>query len=513
MNVEADKIGNVEDIFPEGYLGFLADNAGQALAEGAAVAYVQPGETALRLNRAKLAKASAEVAVALSVEQGFKHRDIPYSPEGIGLARRPSFIHDPAWHAGGYYVQEAASQVAAQLLAAHLVSTDSMVLDLCAAPGGKATHLAAICDALGRNGGDGKESGSGVLVIANEVNKGRTGRLAENLERWGAAGVATISAEAAMIGSRMMGAIDAVLCDAPCSGEGLFRKDAAAREEWSVQAVAMCANRQRRIVADIWPALRPGGILVYSTCTLNADENERIVAYMCRELGARVLPLPFTLAAQAAGYHAGVIPIEGGPGEGEALRFLPSAFGGEGFFCCALQKGGTDWDGLPDLNRTARERLHKPGKASLAYAGRLIAEEARFFEHNKAIRYLPAGCEMAALRLLDALPVQQLGMEVSTLKTGGQADMISPSHALAYGLHTAGKGSIWNDFALSYHDGLRYLYKQLPHTLPEPGFYRATYGGLGLGWLKVIGPARANSSLPANRRVLTELNGEGWSLV
>lgn len=155
------------------------------------------------------------------------------------------------------------------------------VLDLCAAPGGKTTDLAA---SLRLKYGDGFE------LVSNEVMKARVSVLADNAALWGDPNVIVTSADPAVIGRQMPGWFDIIVADVPCSGEGMFRKDPSAEAQWSAELVRTCAARQKRILADVWPALKKGGVLVYSTCTYEDAENDDNLEWAASELGGEIVP-------------------------------------------------------------------------------------------------------------------------------------------------------------------------------------------------------------------------------
>jgi len=185
---------------------------------------------------------------------------IPWTSHGYYLGERPSFTLDPLFHAGSYYVQEASSMFLEQAFLQAVDRTKPInVLDLCAAPGGKSTHLLSLMN---------KES----LLVTNEVIRSRASTLAENIQKWGYDNVAVTNNDPQDF-KRLSGFFDVIVVDAPCSGEGLFRKDPGAMGQWSTDNVALCARRQQRILNDVWPALKEGGILIYSTCTYNELEN------------------------------------------------------------------------------------------------------------------------------------------------------------------------------------------------------------------------------------------------
>lgn len=222
-------------------------------------------------------------------------RPVAWCPSGSYLSERPSFAHDPLWHAGAYYVQEAASMFIAQAykVIESTFSTDDMIgaplkmLDLCAAPGGKSTLWRSLLP-------------DEALLVANEPIRQRAQILAENLTKWGHPHTFVTQAFPDAFTS-LEDTFDIIATDVPCSGEGMFRKDEQAREEWSPAAVISCADRQRDILTSVWPALKEGGFCVYSTCTFNREENEDLVAWACDTLGAELVEIPTDPAWNIAG--------------------------------------------------------------------------------------------------------------------------------------------------------------------------------------------------------------------
>ena len=244
---------------------------------------------------------------------------VPWSPHGFLLSERPNFTLDPLFHAGCYYVQDSSAMFVGELLRRVLPEMEPglKMLDLCAAPGGKTTDAAASLREC---------FGDRFSLLANEVMRARYAVLRGNVRTWGDARVGVSSLDPAVFG-REESVFDILLTDVPCSGEGMFRKDARALEEWSPDTVAFCASRQRRILSDAWPALRDGGILLYATCTFNPSENDENVRWIAQELGAEVLD-----------------PGDGGegilrtPAGGYAL--LPGLVPGEGQYAAVLRKNG-----------------------------------------------------------------------------------------------------------------------------------------------------------------------------
>jgi 16S rRNA C967 or C1407 C5-methylase (RsmB/RsmF family) len=263
-----------------------------------------PAPVSIRVNTQK----TASKPVAASV--------VPWCDNGYYLPERPLFAADPAFHTGHYYVQEAGSMVVGSIAEGLLATLpeSAVILDLCAAPGGKSTHVASVLR-------------EGDILVANEVIGTRTPILAENLCKWGAANHIVTKADASRFGNSEA-RFDIVVADVPCSGEGMFRKDPAAINEWSENNVKLCAERQQRIVTDIWPAIAPGGYLIYSTCTYNTAENEDNVNRLAETLGADILQPEFL------GKEAFYCLQDG------MFRAFPHKTMGEGFFVAVMQKTG-----------------------------------------------------------------------------------------------------------------------------------------------------------------------------
>jgi 16S rRNA C967 or C1407 C5-methylase (RsmB/RsmF family) len=293
---------------------------------------------------------------------------VPWEPLAEWLPERPEFVLDPLWHAGAYYVQEASSMLAGDLFGqvAAEMPGPLTVLDLCAAPGGKSTHL------LSRMRPDD-------LLVSNETIRSRADILLENLTKWGAPNTVVTNQDPdrfAALGPWF----DVILVDAPCSGEGLFRKDPAAIAEWSEAAVAHCALRQERILRDIWPALKPGGVLIYSTCTFNREENESRMEALA----------PFGVV---------IVPF---------VRAMPGIHRGEGFAIAAIRKTGEMPDMAAGSYRGAstlkpvrdipwRDTLPNGEWAGLLVGGKTFAVPASLLPRVRALdghRVMAAGFDM-----------------------------------------------------------------------------------------------------------------------
>lgn len=260
--------------FPPEFPASLASVLGSADASRALEALGGEPSVSVRINPFKPAEGPLEVAEGSA--------EVPWSPFGRILSGRPSFTLDPLFHGGAYYVQDSSAMFVGWVfrsLLERFPERPLRVLDLCAAPGGKTTDLAASLRGA---------CGDGFLLVSNEVMRQRAAVLSDNVAIWGDPNVAVTSVDPRAFAS-LPGFFDIIVADVPCSGEGMFRKDAKALADWSPSAVALCASRQRRILADVWPALRDGGALVYSTCTFEDSENDANLEWAAEELGGEIL--------------------------------------------------------------------------------------------------------------------------------------------------------------------------------------------------------------------------------
>lgn len=404
---------------------------------------------------------------------------VPWCSTGYYLDVRPTFTFDPLFHAGCYYVQEAASMFVEQALRRY-VTEPSLMLDLCAAPGGKSTLARAALP-------------EGSLLIANEVMRNRSQVLAENLMKWGHPGVVVTRNDPRDF-APFRHLFDVVLTDVPCSGEGMFRKDPVAIDEWSVENVTLCWQRQRRILADIWDCLKPGGILIYSTCTFNTEENEENVAWIARELGADVLPVPVEPEWNITGNLSGTdFPV---------CRFLPHRMVGEGLFLSVLRKHEGEIEPFAE-RRPGKERKAKAGKGIRPAS---VPSEVKSWVRNAAdfafevdgdrVTAFPVAWKNIHALAKSALNILHAGVEVSTLKG---KDCV-PSHSLA--LSSAFCDDSFPKAELTYAQAVSYLRKEavtLPPDTPR-GYVCVTYKGIPLGFVKNVGN-RANNLYPSEWRI------------
>ncbi|MDR2805955.1 MAG: rRNA cytosine-C5-methyltransferase [Dysgonamonadaceae bacterium] len=381
---------------------------------------------------------------------------VPWASHACYLASRPSFTLDPLFHAGCYYVQEASSMYLEQIVKKQLAQPVK-VLDLCAAPGGKSTQLLSVLP-------------SGSLVVANEAIRARASILVENLIKWGNPYTVVTHNDPAEIGA-LTDFFDVLVADVPCSGEGMFRKDPIALKEWSVNHVRLCSERQKRILADSWPALTLGGLLIYSTCTYNREENEENIEWICRTLGAELVETP--------------------------RRFFPHQTKGEGFFIAAVRKTGA-----PLSNR----KFDSKGTKVVPFAERAFAEQKNqllhpekfvaFAEQNRWIAF-PSDYSADYLVLKQRLKILSAGIALGEQKG---KDWI-PEQALAMSVELAVDAfPVWE---VNKTTALHYLRKEalqdVPSDLPK-GAVLITYCRYPLGFVKNIGN-RANNLYPLNWRI------------
>nr|WP_290541421.1 rRNA cytosine-C5-methylase [Alistipes sp.] len=403
---------------------------------------------------------------------------VPWCREGRYLAVRPAFTLDPDFHAGAYYVQEASSQFVGHLLAA-VPTQGARILDLCAAPGGKTTLYASLA------GPDG-------LVVANEIDRRRASVLADNVRKWGTGNVAVTTCEPRALGD-FEAWFDVVAVDAPCSGEGMFRKDPDARGEWSEGHVKLCAARQDDILREAWRALRPGGTLVYSTCTFNRDEDEGSLERMAAWAGDEIVASEAMPVEDAWGIVCGRV------GAFRTFRFYPHRACGEGFFAAVARKS---------FDAGGRVRTPKARRTPFAAVDRKTSGElARWVQHPDRMRFAAVAdtcyawyaAQADAVRMLsEALPVIYSGVALGQVFKG----VLKPDPALAFfdGLN---RGAL-PVAELDGEEVLRFLRRQeiAAGGLAE-GMNLICSRGRALGFAKRIG-VRVNNLYPNSLRIIKQ---------
>ncbi len=408
---------------------------------------------------------------------------IPWASSGMYLKNRPTFTFDPMFHAGCYYVQEASSMFVERALLEY-VKEPVVMLDLCAAPGGKSTLCRSALP-------------EGSLLVANEVMRNRSQVLAENLIKWGHPEVVVTNNDPADF-TGLTHLFDVILTDVPCSGEGMFRKDPVAIEEWSLENVDVCWQRQRRILTDIWPSLKPGGLLIYSTCTFNREEDEDNVAWIAKELGAEILPVSTEETWGITGNLVG--------GDFPVYRFLPHMTKGEGFFLAVLRKHEgvceeTSSRFSKSPSRMDKKKKGKDNKQPLAVPKEAkdwlesVSDYSLTMKDTQVVAFPKAHQDEYAL-LQQYLKVIHAGITLGEIKG---KDLI-PHHSLA--MSTALSSDAFPKAEVSYEQAIAYLRKEgliLDAEVPR-GYVLLTYKNAPLGFVKNIGN-RANNLYPQEWRI------------
>lgn len=405
----------------------------------------------------------------------FTGHPVPWNTEAVYLETRPVFTLDPHFHAGRYYVQEAGSMLlvpALQQIQQARGETIRTALDLCGAPGGKTTLLL-------------NQLPDDCLVVTNEVIKHRFNILYENRIRWGRSNVINTQGDSAQF-ARMSGLFDLVLVDAPCSGEGLFRKNPQAREEWSAEHVQFCASRQRRILHNALPLVSEGGFLIYSTCTYNPQENDQNVEWICEQGGFEVFPLDLPeawgIAATRSGYQA-----------------YPHRSRSEGFYLSVLQKTapGPTASKIPTLRY-----FTKASRATIQTVAHWLPTQQEWevvSDPQEQLYLLHPGHLGVLARLSSAFSKIVPGISMGTLK----GKQLVPGHALALAAHGT---EALPGIEVNQEAALAFLRKQelRDYLADSPdGWQAIRYDGYGLGWVKVL-PRRVNNYLPKSYRIRME---------
>jgi 16S rRNA C967 or C1407 C5-methylase (RsmB/RsmF family)/NOL1/NOP2/fmu family ribosome biogenesis protein len=402
---------------------------------------------------------------------------VPWSTNGYYLESRPSYTLDPLFHSGCYYPQEASSMFLEQLIKQTGGSLqNSRILDLCAAPGGKSTLLSDII-------------GEGGLLVANEAIRQRAVVLAETLTKWGRGNVLVTQNDPSAFG-RLPGYFDIILVDAPCSGEGMFRGNIAVNE-WSAGNTAHCAERQKRILMDVWPSLKENGILIYSTCTFNPGENEENIKWLIEKNQAECLRIDLS---DFSGIKE--IVFDGIFGYG----FYPNSIRGEGFFISAIRKKGFQ----ENLRlKSQRKAELNPGKSDLDSVIRYTDfSNERIFRWGDEIFAVP--CSMDEyLHLFSSLKIVKAGTKLFAVKNGKYL----PSHELA--LSVMLKTDAFPRYEINLAEALSFMRRDT-FTIQNAvkGWVIITHRGINLGFVNNLG-TRVNNYFPVEWRIRMDLPETG----
>jgi len=394
---------------------------------------------------------------------------IPWTEYGFYLETRPSFTFDPLFHAGCYYVQEASSMFLEQVLMQTVdLSRPLKILDLCAAPGGKSTHIQSLFS-------------ENSLLVSNEVIRSRANILKDNIIKWGCENVVVTNNDPRDF-TKLENYFDVIVVDAPCSGSGLFRRAPEAIEEWSENNVQLCSQRQQRIIADVWPALKKDGILVYSTCSYSKEEDEDIVKWLLSEFQV----VNRTLQIDPSW---GIIESEG------CYRFWPDKVRGEGFFLACFQKK----EGEKEISVKTKKKPELLHKKEIEIIEKWVKLQGKnFIRYQNTVYAWPEVNFSDFSFLLEQLRIVYAGVLVGEL----MREKLVPDHALAMSNIFADSVS---RVPLSGGDAIKFLQrKNIQLNTPGRGWSLAEYDGHPIGWLNIL-PNRVNNYYPKELRILKDI--------
>ena len=422
------------------------------------------------------APSPTSIRIHQNKQKEYSGEKIPWSNSGYYLPERPLFTIDPLFHAGCYYVQEASSMFLEQVFTQLLSKEEKVsVLDLCAAPGGKSTHISTLIN---------DES----VLVSNEVIASRANILKENIIKQGSGNVIVTNSDAKYF-SELSEVFDCIVIDAPCSGEGLFRKDKNAIDEWSENSAHHCSIRQQRILEDVIPCLKKNGLLIYSTCTFNPEENEMQLKWLKEKYGFSGVQLKTESSWNIDEWNEDDL---------YGYRFLTNKIKGEGFFLAVLRKKNSDtaignstnkkfvsW--MPELciekeispirnwiNQNESENIYK-------------WKENYFLMSNEQLKMMN--------ELSDRVKIIYAGVDLASKKH----DEFIPSPALA--LFERINISSFNNLNLSIEQALSFLRKDsLQISSLEKGWMLAVFENHPLGWVKSLGN-RMNNYFPMEWRI------------
>lgn len=410
---------------------------------------------------------------------GQQGRPVAWCRHGVILEERPVFTLDPLFHAGAYYVQDSSSMFVGYAFRRLLETVQKptgrpfRVLDLCAAPGGKTTDLAASLR---------EAFGDGFLLVSNEIMKARVGILADNVALWGDPNVVVVSDDPSAF-AVLPGFFDMILADVPCSGEGMFRKDEEAVRQWSEDNVSLCEARQRRILADVWPSLAQGGLMVYSTCTFNRYENDGNVKWVADELGAECVFKEDLLSGMP-----GVIRTELG------YSLVPGHVEGEGQYCSAVRKT-SDVEFREVRTKVRRQPANVKEQTLPKGLESLVSVEVKLRQKGETVTAVPSVISSEVNMLEQSLHMITAGTALGTIK----GKTLVPDADLALSLILS--DDAFPSVEVDRETALEYLHRDaVAFPSAALGYLLVKYQGLPLGFVKNLGN-RCNSLHPQSRRI------------
>lgn len=463
-------------MLPEQFCRLMSESLDEEVTEKFVEAMAEPSSAFIRLNPFKQA---VPPPAFLSDAQ-----PVPWCKWGYRLAQRPVFTLHPLFHCGAYYVQDSSSMFVGELLRKALSSIEApgrplRVLDLCAAPGGKSTD--ALASLRERFADD-------FILVSNELIRNRCQILSDNLALWGDPNVVITSVDPAAFAA-LGPFFDIIIADVPCSGEGMFRKDATALAEWSEDAVKMCQTRQRKILESVWDSLLPGGLLLYSTCTFNHFENDDNAAWVMESLGAEnITPELAYDAVIRTGYGYSLVP-----------GLVP----GEGQYCTLLQKfsvGAASTNLSNQFSPRSSSLLHSKQKPSVKLPPEAFTVEMCQELVGDSLRAFPAALETQLRAIESVMKIVRAGVTVGKVK----GTQLVPSADLA--LSSALSEDFWQNVNVDRDTALAFLHRDVIVLGPEvpKSFVTLSFKGLKLGFVKNLGN-RCNNLHPMARRILMDI--------
>jgi 16S rRNA C967 or C1407 C5-methylase (RsmB/RsmF family)/NOL1/NOP2/fmu family ribosome biogenesis protein len=420
----------------------------------------EPSPVSVRINRSKIGTVPSA------------GRRVEWCNDGFYLPARPAYTLDPLFHAGCYYPQEASGMFLEEIFRQTTSDNDSIkVLDLCAAPGGKSTHLSTL---IGEKG----------LLVSNEVIRQRASVLAENLTKWGIPNAIVTQSDPSSFAG-LPGFFDMILVDAPCSGEGMFR-DAVAVNEWSPENAAMCSERQKRILMDVWPALKENGILIYSTCTFNPAENEENVRWLLSKHAAESVKIDVSVFPAIT-----LIEYQGVTGYG----FHPGKTEGDGLFFSVMRKLSS----VPGTGRNEKSKIltasKEEARCTMLWSG---AEMESLIKAGDNIISFPGNLTDYGL-LSGRLRIIRGGTHIMTVKQ----NKYIPSHELA--VSGLVRNEAFRQIETDLNTALAYLRRDsFSSKSSEKGWQLVKYKSVNLGFVNNLG-SRLNNYYPVEWRIRMNL--------
>lgn len=434
--------------------------------------YDLPKYQSLRMNPLKAEKNTFLEQVPFSLEQ------IPWAENGFYYTSEAAPGKHPYHDAGVYYIQEPSAMAPVQYLEA---APGEKILDLCAAPGGKSTQIAAGMKGKG-------------LLICNEIHPARAKILSENIERMGIVNALVTNETPQHLSEIFENYFDRILVDAPCSGEGMFRKNEDACSEWSLENVEICAARQDEILDCAASMLRAGGRLVYSTCTFAPAENEgSIYRFLERHPDFSIAAVPL-YEGMGHGKSEWCIEADGNIASNEArkasiektIRLWPHRLRGEGHYLAVLEKQGRVPEGYEGYCRTGLEKgiSEKECKEYFAFAKENLKTNlsGNLLKFGEQLYLMPD--KMPGLK---GMKVLRAGLHLGTIKK----NRFEPSHALALALRAEEASHVWN-LASDGFEVKAYLNGQTLNADGEKGWYLIITDGYSIGWGKLSGSIMKN---------------------